>query len=106
VQPGSSPQIHLVPVENTAAPLPVVPESITTQRIVEAEFDIDSWDEVPYDEPDEGPKMTRVVIRKSHGGALTGTGVAEVLTTQGSRRCRLICLGTIQATLDGRPGTS
>ncbi|MDX5961843.1 DUF3224 domain-containing protein [Rhodococcus opacus] len=53
----------------------------TTQRTVEAEFDIDSWDEVPYDEPDEGPKLTRVVIRKAYRGALAGTGVAEVPTT-------------------------
>ncbi len=57
----------------------------TTQRTVDAEFDIDSWDEVPYDEPDEGPKLTRVVIRKTYRGALDGTGVADVLTAQGPK---------------------
>lgn len=77
----------------------------TTQRTVEAEFDIDSWDEVPYDEPDEGPKLTRVVIRKTYRGALEGTGVADVLTTQGPDGAGCIACERIQATLDGRRGT-
>ncbi|MDT2006940.1 DUF3224 domain-containing protein [Rhodococcus opacus] len=77
----------------------------TTQRTVEAEFDIDSWDEVPYDEPDEGPKLTRVVIRKTYRGVLEGTGVAEVLTTQGSGGAGYVASERIHATLDGRRGT-
>ncbi|MBC2637884.1 MULTISPECIES: DUF3224 domain-containing protein [unclassified Rhodococcus (in: high G+C Gram-positive bacteria)] len=77
----------------------------TTQRTVEAAFDIDSWDEVPYDEPDEGPKLTRVVIRKTYRGALTGTGVVEVLTAQGPEGAGYVASERIQATLDGRRGT-
>jgi len=77
----------------------------TTQRTVKAEFDIDSWDEIPYDEPAEGPKLTRVVIRKTYRGALAGTGVAEVLTAQGPEGAGYVASERIQATLDGRHGT-
>ena len=77
----------------------------TTQRTVDAAFDIDSWDEVPYDEPDEGPKLTRVVIRKTYRGALDGTGVADVLTAQGPEGAGYVASERIHATLDGRRGT-
>ncbi|MDA3645872.1 DUF3224 domain-containing protein [Saccharopolyspora indica] len=72
---------------------------------VQAEFEIDSWDEVPYEEPEDGPKLTKVVIRKTYRGALEGTGVAEVLTAQGSAGAGYVASERINATLDGRQGT-
>lgn len=74
-------------------------------RTIQAEFEIDNWDEVPYHQPDEGPKLTRIVIRKTYRGALEGTGVAEVLTAQGSKGAGYVASELIQATLDGRRGT-
>ncbi|MEU1525151.1 DUF3224 domain-containing protein [Nocardia rhamnosiphila] len=74
-------------------------------RTIQAEFEIDSWDEVPYREPDEGPKLTRIVIRKTYRGALTGTGVAEVLTAQGGEGSGYVASEYIEATLEGRKGT-
>ena len=39
-----------------------------------ATFKILSWDEEPFDEPEDGPKLTRAHIRKSFHGDLSGTG--------------------------------
>jgi hypothetical protein len=58
-----------------------IEEPATTAAI---EFDLDSWDEAPYDEPDEGPKLTRITITKTYRGVLGGKGVTEVLTAQGT----------------------
>ncbi|OLF06035.1 hypothetical protein BLA60_33890 [Actinophytocola xinjiangensis] len=71
----------------------------------EAEFDIDSWDEVAYDEPADGPKLTRIVIRKTYRGALAGTGVAEVLTAQGADGAGYVASERLDVTVDGRAGT-
>jgi len=40
----------------------------------EAKFKIISWDEEPFDEPADGPKLTRAHVKKSFHGDLTGTG--------------------------------
>ncbi len=37
-------------------------------------FKILTWDEEPFDEPEDGPKMTRAQIRKSFAGDLVATG--------------------------------
>jgi len=77
----------------------------TTSRSIDIEFDIDDWNERTYDEPAEGPKLTRVTIRKTYRGALTGTGVAEVLTAQGAVGAGYVASERIEATLEGRHGT-
>ncbi|GAA4198909.1 DUF3224 domain-containing protein [Actinocatenispora rupis] len=77
----------------------------TTPRTIDAEFEIDDWDETPYLEPTEGPKLTKVTIRKTYRGTLDGTGVAEVLTAQGAAGAGYVASEHIQATLDGRSGT-
>ncbi|HEY3560018.1 MAG TPA: DUF3224 domain-containing protein [Kribbella sp.] len=79
---------------------------MTTENTTAAiEFDIDSWDEVAYDEPSEGPKLTRVTITKTYRGALEGKGVTEVLTAQGSAGAGYVASERISGTLDGRAGT-
>ncbi len=42
-------------------------------------FDVTSWDETPYAEPDGGPKMSRATVTKKFEGDLKGTSTAEVL---------------------------
>ena len=64
-----------------------------------------SWEETAYDEPAEGPKQAKVVIRKTYRGALDGTGVAEVLTAQGAAGAGYVASERIDATLDGRKST-
>ena len=47
-----------------------------------APFTITSWEETPYDEPADGPRLARVVVEKAFAGELEGTSRAEVLMCQ------------------------
>lgn len=75
------------------------------ERTVEAKFEIIDFDEKVYEEPAEGPKLTRVTIRKHYSGVIDGTGVAEVLTVQGAAGGGYVASERIEGTLDGRQGT-
>ncbi|WP_020499708.1 DUF3224 domain-containing protein [Sciscionella marina] len=82
----------------------------TTPQTIQAEFDIENWDEVPYHEPEDGPRLTRITIRKNYRGGvqrngLEGTGLVEVLTAQGNLGSGYVASELIRATLDGRGGT-
>lgn len=43
-----------------------------TSRTSNAEFEIDDWNEVAYDEPGEGPKLTRITIKRPTAASSTG----------------------------------
>jgi hypothetical protein len=75
------------------------------ERTVKATFEIVEFDESLYDEHAEGPKLTRVTIRKRYQGVIEGTGVAEVLTAQGGAGGGYVASERIEGTLDGRQGT-
>ncbi|MEV1246270.1 DUF3224 domain-containing protein [Nonomuraea sp. NPDC050022] len=75
------------------------------EHAVKAEFEIVEFDEIVYDEHAEGPKLTRVTIRKRYQGVIEGTGVAEVLTAQGGAGGGYVASERIAGTLDGRQGT-
>jgi hypothetical protein len=76
-----------------------------TEQTVEAAFEITDFDENVYDEHAEGPKLTRVTIRKRYQGVIDGTGVTEVLTAQGDAGGGYVASERIEGTLDGRHGT-
>ena len=42
--------------------------------LTKATFKIVSWDEEPFDEPEDGPKLIRAHVKKSFHGDLSGTG--------------------------------
>jgi Protein of unknown function (DUF3224) len=42
-------------------------------------FKIDSWDEQPYVETDEGGKLTRASVKQTFGGEIEGEGAVEWL---------------------------
>ena len=44
-----------------------------------ATFQVRSWDEKPYDEAEEGPKLTRARVTKSFQGDIEGEGAVEYL---------------------------
>ena len=44
-----------------------------------ATFQVKSWDEKPYNEIDNGPKLTRVSVTKSFSGDIEGEGTLEYL---------------------------
>ncbi|KPC64357.1 DUF3224 domain-containing protein [Streptomyces chattanoogensis] len=75
------------------------------ERTVKATFKIVEYDESVYDERADGPKLTRVTIRKHYQGVIEGRGVAEVLTAQGSAGGGYVASERIEGTLDGRQGT-
>jgi hypothetical protein len=74
-------------------------------RTSNAEFQIDDWNEATYDHPADGPKLTRITIRKTYRGELDGAGVAEVLTAQGSAGAGYVASERVVGTLDGRRGS-
>ncbi|MFI6941233.1 DUF3224 domain-containing protein [Streptomyces sp. NPDC050418] len=74
-------------------------------RTVEAKFEIVDMKEDVYEEPGDGPKRTRVVLRKRYDGVIVGDGVAEVLTVQGGAGGGYVASERITGTLDGRAGT-
>ncbi|MDL4777192.1 DUF3224 domain-containing protein [Actinomadura xylanilytica] len=75
------------------------------ERTIEAHFEIIDFEETVYEEPAEGPKLTRVTIRKHYRGAIDGTSVAGVLTAQGAAGGGYVASERIEGTLDGRQGT-
>jgi hypothetical protein len=44
-----------------------------------ATFRVDSWDERPYDEIDEAPRLTRVSVTKTFRGEIEGKATLEYL---------------------------
>jgi len=42
-------------------------------------FDVTSWDELPYHEPTEGPRLSRAKVAKAFRGDIVGQSTAELL---------------------------
>lgn len=76
-----------------------------SEHTIQAAFEITEYGESVYDEPVEGPKLTRVTITKRYSGVIEGTGVAEVLTSQGEGGGGYVASERIEGTLEGRRGT-
>ncbi|WP_328401233.1 DUF3224 domain-containing protein [Nocardia sp. NBC_00403] len=72
---------------------------------IDAHFEITEFDETVYDEPAEGPKLTRVRIHKRYHGVIDGAGVVDVLTAQGHDGAGYVASERVEGTLDGRRGT-
>lgn len=72
---------------------------------ITATFELTGWDETTYEEPAEGPKLTRATVRKRFAGPLEGTSVTELLTAQGPGGAGYLASERIDGVLDGRRGT-
>ena len=74
--------------------------------LTQATFKILSWDEEPFDEPEDGPKLTRAHIRKSFHGDLSGTGNLMYLMTHfESGVATFLGFEKVVGTLGGRTGS-
>ncbi len=65
-------------------------------------FTITRWDQVPFDEPAEGPALTRAEVDKTYSGALDATSVAQLVL------CGELSYSAVErvtGTLDGRAGS-
>ena len=47
-------------------------------------FDITGWEPATYDEPQDGPVLARVAVKKVYRGEIEGESTAELLTCQGT----------------------
>ena len=73
---------------------------------IKATFKIISWEEESFDEPEDGPKLTRAHIRKSFHGDLSGTGnLMYVMTYLNSGVASFTGLEKVVGNLDGRTGS-
>jgi hypothetical protein len=73
-------------------------------------FEVNTWDEAPYDTPPDGPHRSRVAVRKSFSGALEGESTAELLTCQSdptdyTAGAGYVASERVVGRLDGRSGT-
>ena len=71
-----------------------------------AKFKIESWDEEPFDEPEDGPKLTKAHIKKSFHGDLSGTGnLMYVMTYLDSGIASFMGFEKVVGSLGGRTGS-
>ena len=72
---------------------------------ITAAFEITGWDETPYDEPADGPKLSRATVGKRFTGPLVGTSTAVLLMAQSDQGRGYVASERVEGTLDGRVGT-
>ena len=74
--------------------------------LTRATFKITSWDEVPFDEPEDGPKLTRAHVTKSFHGDLSGTGnLTYVMMHLDSGHASFTGFEKVVGSLHGRSGS-
>jgi hypothetical protein len=86
---------------------PAPADDAVTPRRAEftAGFEITGWNENAYDEPAEGPKLTRATVHKTFHDDLEGTSVTEMLTAQGDGGRGYLASERFDGTIGGRQGT-
>ena len=73
--------------------------------LTRATFKITSWDEKPFNESEDGPKLTRAHIKKSFHGDLSGTGNLMYLMTHfDDGTASFMGFEKVVGTLGGRTG--
>ena len=74
--------------------------------LTRATFRITSWDEEPFDETEEGPRLTRAHVMKSFHGDLSGTGnLTYVMTYFDSENASFMGFEKVVGSLGGRKGS-
>ncbi|MXZ24256.1 MAG: DUF3224 domain-containing protein [Caldilineaceae bacterium SB0665_bin_21] len=74
--------------------------------LTHATFKIISWDEEFFDEPEDGPKLTRAHVKKSFHGDLSGTGnLMYVMTYLSSGGASFLGFEKVVGSLGERAGS-
>ena len=74
--------------------------------LTNATFKIVSWDEEAFDEPEDGPKLTRAHVKKSFHGDLSGTGnLMYVMTYLDSGGASISGFEKVVGSVGGRTGS-
>lgn len=76
---------------------------MSTQAV--STFEITSWQEEPYDEPEGGPLLSRVVVGKAFHGEVEASSVAEMLTCQTDDGQSYVVSERFTGSVHGRSGT-
>jgi hypothetical protein len=73
---------------------------------VVAKFDVENWDESPFDDRGAGPKLTRALVFKQYTGDIEGTSTTEWLMAYAEDgSARFVGLERISGSVNGREGT-
>ena len=76
------------------------------KKTAHARFAITSWDEKPYGEGPDLPKLTRATVKKTFTGDIEGEGQVDYLMMyRGDGSATFIGLERITAAVDGKTGT-
>jgi len=76
------------------------------KKTAHARFAIKSWDEKPYSEGQDLPKLTRATVTKTFTGDIEGEGVVEYLMMYRSDgSATFVGLERVVGRLDGKAGT-
>jgi len=69
-------------------------------------FQVASWNEDTYDEPDSGGRLTQAVVTLSFSGAIEGAGAVRwLMAYRLDGTASFVGLARITGTLDGRSGS-
>jgi len=77
---------------------------VTTEA--KATFTVESWDEAPWDEQADLPKLTRATVEKSLSGDLEGTSTTVWLMSYGADgSADFVGIERVKCTVGGRAGS-
>jgi uncharacterized protein DUF3224 len=73
---------------------------------INASFEIEGWDEVPFDEGVGVAKLTRATVKKAYSGAITGTSATEWLMAYApDKSASFVGIERIKGTIGGKRGS-
>jgi uncharacterized protein DUF3224 len=73
---------------------------------INATFEIESWDEKPFDEGDGVPKLTRASVTKRYSGDVDGSSVTEWVMAYGAdSSAEFVGFERIRGSIGGRHGS-
>jgi hypothetical protein len=79
---------------------------VTERTRANAVITVHKYEPVPYDEPAEGPALTRIHVEEAFSGDITGDGVVEFLqAAQADGTASFVGIERVSASLSGRAGT-
>ncbi len=82
-----------------------MPEAVTRTR-VNALITVHKYEPAAYDEPAEGPALTRIHVEESFSGDIAGDGVVEFLQAAGADgAASFVGIERVSGSLGGRAGT-
>ena len=79
---------------------------MTPKKVANARFAIKNWDEKPYSEGEDRPKLTRATVAKTYTGDIEGEGQADYLMMyRGDGSAAFVGLERVVGRIGGRIGS-